>query len=68
MGDDNSNKDYVDDNCNDGDNNYNDGDDDDENYNDGAYVKIYDNNHHKVWRARQPSHRSRARYAQNRGG
>ena len=68
MGDDNSNKDDGDDNCNDGDNNYNDGDDDDENYNDGAYVKIYDNNHHKVWRARQPSHRSRARYAQNRGG
>ena len=33
-----------------------------------VYVKIYDNNHHKVWRARQPSHRSRARYAQNRGG
>ena len=38
------------------DDNYSYGDDDDKNYNDGAYVKIYDNNHHKVWRARQPSH------------
>ena len=51
-----------DDNCNGGDDgdddddNYNYGDDDDKNYNDGAYIKIYDNNHHKVWRARQPSH------------
>ena len=50
------------------DDNYSYGDDDDKNYNDGAYVKIYDNNHHKVWRARQPSHWSGARYAQNRGG